>query len=49
MIDFRPAPFQDFSTELRDPWPVVERLRLALREAALRIIGEHAVINEITE
>jgi hypothetical protein len=33
MTDFHPAPFQDFSTELRDPWPVVERLRMVLVEA----------------
>lgn len=34
-----PAPFQDFSTELRDPWPVVERLRMALREAERYCLG----------
>lgn len=39
MIDFHPAPFQDFSTELRDPWPVVERLRMALREAQRYCLG----------
>jgi hypothetical protein len=33
MTHFHPAPFQDFSTELRDPWPCIERLRLALVEA----------------
>jgi hypothetical protein len=33
MTGYHLAPFQDFSTELRDPWPVVERLRMALREA----------------
>lgn len=30
---FHPAPFAAFSTRLADPWPVVERLRLALVEA----------------
>lgn len=39
MTDFHPAPFQDFSTELRDPWPVVERLRMALREAERYCLG----------
>jgi len=33
MTEFHPAPFSDFSAELKDPWPVVERLRMALREA----------------
>lgn len=33
MTDFHHAPFDHFSLELRDPWPVVERLRLALVEA----------------
>ena len=33
MSNFHPAPFDNFSTELSDPWPVVERLRLALVEA----------------
>jgi hypothetical protein len=37
--DFHPAPFNDFSTELRDPWPVVERLRMALREAERYCLG----------
>jgi hypothetical protein len=39
MSDFHPAPFDDFSTELRDPWPVVERLRMALREAERYCLG----------
>jgi len=39
MTSFHPAPFQDFSTELRDPWPVVERLRMALREAERHCLG----------
>lgn len=39
MTNFHPAPFQDFSTELRDPWPVVERLRMALREAERYCLG----------
>lgn len=38
-VDFHPAPLQDFSTELRDPWPVVERLRLALAEAERYCLG----------
>ena len=33
MTEFHSAPFNHFSLELRDPWPVVERLRLALVEA----------------
>lgn len=33
MPNYHPAPFGDFSTELADPWPVVERLRIALVEA----------------
>ena len=33
MTDFHPAPFNEFSTELRDPWPVVRKLRIALQEA----------------
>ena len=33
MTNFHPAPFNHFSLELKDPWPVVERLRLALVEA----------------
>lgn len=33
MTEFHSAPFNDFSLELKDPWPVVERLRLALVEA----------------
>ena len=33
MTDFHPAPFNEFSAELRDPWPVVRRLRMALLEA----------------
>ena len=33
MTKFHPAPFNHFSLELKDPWPVVERLRLALVEA----------------
>lgn len=33
MTNFHPAPFNNFSTELSDPWPVVERLRIALVEA----------------
>lgn len=33
MTDFHPAPFDDFTTDLSDPWPVIERLRLALVEA----------------
>jgi hypothetical protein len=33
MTEFHAAPFNDFSLELKDPWPVVERLRLALVEA----------------
>ena len=43
MTDFRPAPFQDFSTELHDPWPVVERLRMALREAERYCLGSENV------
>jgi hypothetical protein len=39
MTDFHPAPFDAFSTELRDPWPVVERLRMALREAERYCLG----------
>lgn len=39
MTDFHPAPYNDFSTELRDPWPVVERLRMALREAERYCLG----------
>jgi len=39
MTDFHTAPFQDFSTELRDPWPVIERLRLTLREAERYCLG----------
>ena len=33
VTDFHAAPFNEFSTELRDPWPVVRKLRMALREA----------------
>lgn len=33
MTDFHPAPFNDFTTDLFDPWPVIEGLRLALVEA----------------
>ena len=33
MTDFHPAPFNEFSAELRDPWLVVRKLRIALREA----------------
>ena len=36
---FHPAPFNEFSTELRDPWPVVERLRMALQEAQRYTLG----------
>jgi hypothetical protein len=39
MTDYHPAPFNEFSTELRDPWPVVERLRMALREAERYCLG----------
>ena len=39
MPSYHPEPFQDFSTELRDPWPVVERLRMALREAERYCLG----------
>jgi len=39
MAEFHPAPFGDFSTELSDPWPVVERLRMALREAQRYCLG----------
>jgi hypothetical protein len=39
MTEFHPAPFDDFSTELADPWPVVECLRMALREAERYCLG----------
>ena len=39
MTEFHPAPFGDFSAELQDPWPVVERLRIALREAERYCLG----------
>lgn len=39
MAAFHSAPFGDFSTELQDPWPVVERLRIALREAQRYCLG----------
>jgi hypothetical protein len=39
MTSHHPAPFQDFSTELRDPWSVVERLRMAPREAERYCLG----------
>lgn len=38
-MNYHPAPFQDFITELKDPWPVVERLRMALREAQRYTLG----------
>ena len=46
MSDFHPAPFQDFSTELRDPWPVVERLRMALREAERYYLGAENITGQ---
>lgn len=39
MPKYHPAPFQDFSTELHDPWPVVDRLRMALIEAQRYCLG----------
>ena len=39
MTDFHPAPLNEFSTELRDPWPVIRRLRMALQEAQLYTFG----------
>jgi hypothetical protein len=40
MTTYHPAPFGDFSTEVSDPWPVVERLRLALVEAQYYTPGD---------
>ena len=49
-MNYHPAPFGDFSTELRDPWPVVERLRMALREAERYALGaENITGHMITE
>jgi len=39
MAKYHDPPFQDFTTELRDPWPVVEQLRTALREAQRYTLG----------
>ena len=39
MTDFHPAPFNEFSAELRDPWLVVRKLRMALQEAQRYTLG----------
>jgi len=49
MTEFHPAPFGDFSTELKDPWPVVERLRMALREAERYCLGAENVTGHCIE
>lgn len=38
-MNYHPAPYGDFLTELSDPWPVVERLRMALQEAQRYTLG----------
>lgn len=38
-MEYHPAPFGDWITEIRDPWPVIERLRLALNEARRYTLG----------
>jgi hypothetical protein len=38
-MNYHPAPYGDFLAELSDPWPVVERLRMALREAQRYTLG----------
>ena len=46
------AQLGDFSAELGDPWPVIERLRMALREAERWCAGDtnitaHCIIDLI--
>ena len=38
-MNYHPAPYGDFLAELSDPWPVVERLRMALQEARRYTLG----------
>lgn len=49
MPDFHPAPFDDFSAELHDPWPVVERLRIALCEAQRYCLGAENITGHCIE
>ena len=39
MTEFHPAPFNEFSTELRDPWSVIRKLRMALEAAQRYTLG----------
>ena len=39
MTDFHPAPFNEFSAEMSDPWPVVRKLRMALEAAQRYTLG----------
>ena len=36
---FHPAPFNEFSAEMSDPWPVVRKLRMALEAARRYTLG----------
>jgi hypothetical protein len=48
-MEYHPAPFGDWITELRDPWPVIERLRLALNEARRYTLGAENLTGHLIE
>lgn len=39
-MNYHPAPLGDWLAELRDPWPVIDRLRMALNEARRYTLGD---------
>ena len=48
-MKYHPAPFGDWITELSDPWPVVERLRIALNEARRYTLGAENLTGHLIE
>ena len=48
-MEYHPAPYGDWITELRDPWPVIERLRLALNEARRYTLGAENLTGNLIE